>query len=223
MSRCSTGWMGRWRVFLARHAGNYFAKVLLPTAPRNGSLLSERNITPSRICLQCWYDCNDIQLEDEAHVLLHCPAYAKQRRDLLSDASGNLVDLITAAGTDDGKMRAIFSSHLKQDWESFSRFLARIRQACRKMKVVMAEMGVRRVEQSFEKQKEAWQYSGRFVCRHGVFFQSLSRISCPCMAPPSSADSDACTRCSSQDDRSRHFQRLRISAVGSPTRLVLPP
>ena len=98
------------------------------------------------------------------------------------------MDLITAAGTDDGKMRTIFSSHLKQDWESFSRFLARIRQARRKMKVVMAEMGVRRVEQSFEKQKEAWQHSGRLVCRYGVFFQSLSRINCPCMAPPSSAD-----------------------------------
>jgi hypothetical protein len=41
---------------------------------------------------------------------------------------------------------------------------------------------------SFESHKKAWKQEGRFVCRHGVFFDTSDTSSCPCLTPRREAD-----------------------------------
>jgi len=108
------GWIGG-DFFLARYAGNYFAKALLPTETQHLALLAQRSVESSRICLQCWDGRREIHLEDELHVLLRCPSYDRQRQDFLAGASPNLVDSIAASRTEPERTKAFFSSHAQYD------------------------------------------------------------------------------------------------------------
>jgi hypothetical protein len=56
------------------------------------------------------------------------------------------------------------------------------------MKTDMARKSEKVESESFDSQKKAWRTSGKYVCRHGIFFDSTVYIACSCMEPPSTAD-----------------------------------
>jgi hypothetical protein len=174
--------------FLARYSGNYFAKALLPSEPRHSSSLTALGTQASRVCLHCWHHLRALHEEDEAHVLFDCPAYQHQRRDFRKEITGACGAALTDHSSAMAKWVALLSSPRRQDWEALGRFLARSRQIRRKMRIAMTETNSKRIERSIERQKQLWRRSGKYVCRHGVFFESSVEISCPCLGPSAEAD-----------------------------------
>lgn len=166
--------------FLGRDAGNYFAKALLPTTARHGIQLRTVGGQPSRICVLCWHFHRDLHLEDESHVLFNCPAYSRQRCDFMTDIK---VRTRSSARSEEQKLSTILSSDCGADWEAFGRYLARIRQVRRKTKTDFIRLNDKVSNQSFDAQRRTWRQLGKFVCRHGVFFDSRVPVRCPCLQP----------------------------------------
>jgi hypothetical protein len=173
--------------FLARYAGNFFAKSLIPSSKRIKAILAERGIQPSRICMTCWWQHSQLHLEDEAHLIFHCPLYAGQRRDLFLEFSAQHSARIQSESKDSDKLSSIFSSMAPTDWAALARFLARARQLRRKMKLQMHKQTLLRESCCFTEQRSRWRAHGKFVCRHGVFFDSISKVACPCLEVKSNA------------------------------------
>ena len=71
--------------FLARYAGNYFAREFIPTTMVQKRRAEELGIQPSRVCLFCWHNSRRVCFEDESHVLLSCPRYSRERASLWNE------------------------------------------------------------------------------------------------------------------------------------------
>ena len=178
-------------LFLARYAGNYFAKELLPVGARNKTRLATKGLEQSRICLTCWVHRSEMHLEDEAHVMFDCWSYGAQRNDFIKELSNETSMMITTALSSESQLSVLLRSHCPRDWKAIGRFIARVRQVRRKMKINMTVRQQKILTQSFYVQKKAWRDAGKQVCRHGVFFDifdTRSRIACPCTDAPLDAD-----------------------------------
>ena len=174
-------------LFLGRYAGNYFVKGLLPGV-RYNSELAATGLERSRVCLYCWHHLRNLHFEDEAHLLFGCLAYASQRHDFLAEVSAKCAGDLVASSTDRESTLAIFGSQEPEDWAAFGKFTARIRQLRRRMKDAMSKINDKKMREEFGAMKLTWKREGKFVCRHGVFFDVASLDSCPCMTPPRTAD-----------------------------------
>ena len=170
--------------FLGRYAGNFFAKPLLPTGRRHLSELAAADLQPSRVCLHCWHLHRQSHLEDERHVLFICPAYAGPRNDFLSEASAEL----TIELSDSPQPAAMFKSHNHLDWAALGRYLARIRQIRRRIKIEMQRRCEMRARLDIAVMRRQWKREGKSICRHGVFFATPHISTCPCLQPPLEAD-----------------------------------
>jgi hypothetical protein len=175
-------------LFLGRYAGNYFAKALLPSEAHHRTQVAEAGVEPSRVCLHCWHIHREAYLEDEAHVFITCPAYERQRRDLMTDTSAESVANMNAANPGIPKMQSMLDSRSRQDWQAIGRFLARVRQIRRKMKKAMQLRCEMRLAQDIRAVMRQWRREGKYACRHGVLYDTWSPIECPCLGPESQAD-----------------------------------
>ena len=174
--------------FLGRYCGNYFARPLLPTSRKHKEEVVVLGIEANRLCLHCWHESRNFHLEDEAHVIAMCPLYSAQRGDLEKEITSELATLWCAATTAEAKLQALFSSRNAKDWRATGRFLARVRQIRRSMKVRMQKRCEIRARNNYTTLLRQWRREGKYVCPHGVFFDTLIPIECPCLRAPSNAD-----------------------------------
>ena len=172
--------------FLARYAGNYFAKKLIPSRPCHMSRLTSLGLEGSRVCLHCWHCDRSLHLEDEAHMVTSCGLYRGQRSDLLNELTESASVSYSSAGSQDGKLAALISSIAPQDWRAFGKFLSRARQLRRKMRTSMQRRYADSERRSFESCKPKWKREGKYVCRHGVFYEV--QVACACLDLSSEAD-----------------------------------
>ena len=173
---------------MSRYAGSYFAKALIPYTASHLRRLQQLGIEPCRVCLHCWFTQRQLYLEGETHVMLECPRYDSQRHDYLNEVSIELWTTLVTTDLQEDKLKAILGSLVPRDWTALARFLARVLQTRRKMRLDLVQKNAKLLTQSFEHQKKEWTKSGKHVCRHGVFFNSCTLASCPCLEPPEAAD-----------------------------------
>ena len=174
--------------FLGRYAGNYYAKELIPKQRRHLVELSSLGIEPSRVCLHCWHVFRKAHLEDETHVLFHCPAYATQRRGFLSEVSAECASKISTNDPDHTAINVVLSSQIAVDWQALGRFLSRVRQIRRRRRLELQRIAERYKTLHFDNIRRQWKREGRYVCRHGVFFTVPPVGECPCLSPQHEAD-----------------------------------
>ena len=172
---------GDW--FLGAHAGNYFAKSLLPSQPAHRSLAEQVGVDSSRLCLSCWHTKRRVALEDMAHVVWDCPLYSCMREDFVLNIPFELGAMLAQVPTSHTKLMMILESSNPDVWEKFGKFSFQLRQARRKLRTDFASLSVRLERQSFSHRRDAWRARGRKACRHGVLFCSPPSRSCPCMEP----------------------------------------
>jgi hypothetical protein len=206
--------------FLGRYAANYFAKQLLPASARHLTSLQTRGIEAKRVCLYCWHNHRQAELEDEAHVILECPHYDSQRRDFIGEISEGLASSLQSAVISDKKIEFLYGAATSKDWQAFGRLLARIRQVRRRMRKSVQKTCELLDKQEFHNVKRTWQKSGKHVCRHGVFFRQHPQSYCPCMSDDDDADwqhavlmpaLNGSLKCVVTDTFARHtYQRLGV-------------
>ena len=160
----------------------------MPSSRLHKEQVTSRQIEANRVCLHCWHQHREIHLEDEAHVLVVCPLYAKQRADFIQDATKGLRSTWQVATTTaESKLQALLNSHWPHDWKAMGRLVVRIRQLRRAMKLTMQKRCELRAKNSYATVRRTWIREGKYVCPHGVFF-ALPQTECPCLLPRSTAD-----------------------------------
>ena len=173
-------------LFLARYAGNYFAKAFMPHTAAQLSRTAEASVDAARICIHCWHEHRHVHLEGEMHALLLCPRYERERNDFLKDLHSNTFGNMNALHGAIEKLRFVFQSHRPEDWQTMGKFISRVRQSRRSMRHDFQRRTTTLHRTSFSMRKAAWRARGWSVCRHGVFFEiGSSNFQCECMLPDS--------------------------------------
>ena len=170
-------------MFLARYAGNYFAKEFIPRTAGQIADASNLGIPPSRVCLHCWHYLRQIVLEGEGHIFFECPLYEKARTDFLLELSSYVRNKVGSLGSGDEKLSCVIGSFCPSDWAALGRFTARVRQTRRSMRRKFDDWSQTLSRRSFANRRVEWRSRGGFVCRHGAFFKAAQGSSCPCMRP----------------------------------------
>ena len=70
---------------------------------------------------------------------------------------------------------------MQEDWECIGKFLGKARQKRRAFIKTCQRLVEEIAAQSFANQRREWRRQGKFVYRHGVFFDSPGRFACPCL------------------------------------------
>jgi len=177
---------GDW--FLGRYAGNFFGKSFLPHTSHDREALAAHGVDASRVCLSCWHLHRQVHLEDESHVCLQCPRYAAARGELMRTLSSALSQKVFATAGDENKLMALIGSQLPSDWTAVAAYMSKIRQSRRKLRAEFETKEAARKRRCFYLKRTAWRQTGRFVCRHGVFFLPRQGRSCPCLGAAVSED-----------------------------------
>jgi hypothetical protein len=185
---------------LARYSGNFFAKEFLPKSAGHLIDASSLGVEPSRVCIVCWHNQRQIVLEDEGHVLFECPHYAKPRSDYFSELSDGTSEGVRKAASGSNKFLRALESSVPADWVALGRFAARIRQLRRSLRQRFDSRTLRLTKTSFPLRRIAWRSTGRFVCRHGVFFRSRPANGCACLTPDLGDWTDAVFMTAIDDD-----------------------
>ena len=171
-------------LFLGRYAGNFFAKAFIPHTTVQLRRTIEADVEASRVCMHCWHEHRQVCLEDEKHVLFLCPRYSRERRDLHKDLHRLTYGTITSAHGALEKMRLLLQSHCQEDWRALGRFVARLRQSCRRLRLEFQKHTNKLHKNSYTTWKAAWRAKGRTVCLHGTFFDiAPGGFQCGCLKP----------------------------------------
>ncbi len=86
----------------------------------------------------------------------------------------------TTAGSHHKRLK-LMESQMSQDWEAFARFLSRVHQSHRHLRVEFQSRAAKMDKVSLYITRAAWRSKGHTLCRHGTFFQvSPSGFQCPC-------------------------------------------
>ncbi len=162
-------------LWLARYAANFFARDLLPSRTwwREHQPLGEES-SRVRVCLSCWRTRGNIYNEDEVHMLFQCERYGAARRDWLGEQSHS------AAAPVAERLANLLSEQSANQWAALGKFLARVRQIRRCDRTRWENLQRRCVQDSFDVRRAIWRSKGKWVCRHGVFYETRVE-SCPCM------------------------------------------
>ena len=94
-------------------------------------------------------------------------------------------DLLHAWRSHDDEVRRlelILCSNQKRVWELFGGFCARTLASRRRLRQYFEKLSGRLNREAFGARKRVWTADGRWVCRHGVFWEKTERT-CPCMSP----------------------------------------
>lgn len=123
--------------FLGRYAGNYFAKTLLPSSRRHLTRMASMSLDAKRVCLHCWHVLRLAHLEDESHAVAQCPLYHVQRMELLNEITNDVRQAWHGTASPDEKKHVLLNGTSKQDWVAMARYLARVWQVRRRMRLAM--------------------------------------------------------------------------------------
>ena len=77
----------------------------------------------------------------------------------------------------------LFSGASAEAISALGLFLARVRQARRKMKLRLEGMAKKLEAHSFAAKRAAWRLKSKKCCRHGVLFHTWPAAGCDCMNP----------------------------------------
>ncbi len=177
---------GDW--FLARYAGNYFARDFIPSTRIQLQRAAEVGVDASRVCIHCWHTSRHVHLEDELHVLMLCPRYVRERAQFHASLSTATALAFTSAPGSSQQLALVLQSHLPQDWEALASHAHKIRQSRRRMRTDFQQRAAKLLRHGFVTRKAAWRKKGMAVCRHGVFFAAPhAGFACPCTAQSESA------------------------------------
>ena len=88
---------------------------------------------------------------------------------------------MSAIGSDSERLVRLFASHESEDWQSMGLFFQRVRSKRRHLRSHFTQLSCQLDRRRFAAQKAAWRASGRFVCRHGMFFSSGFNGVCRCV------------------------------------------
>ena len=141
-------------------------------------LYGEEVAAPARVCLWCWHHDRKIYEDNEAHVLIDCPAHGAAREDFIMSLSLEGFEAVADAQTNQQKLLAILGSHCTEDWANLGRFVGRVRQALRKSRRSFEAMQSSIATNKFEARRAAWRQTGKHVCRHGIFFARSALHGC---------------------------------------------
>ena len=166
---------------LGQYSANYFAKSLLPRSRIKRAALASEGVDPDCICLSCWIWRDIAVLENSAHVIIDCPAYAQCRSSLLESLTPELQARLIAARTSEAKLATLLTSHSSHDWVQFGAFLNSARRQRRRTRISIDRLSSQLERDRFMTKKAAWRAKGRTVCRHGMFFKVGGRAECHCM------------------------------------------
>ena len=119
--------------------------------------------------------------EDEAHVMLECPAYNQQTTDMMMKFSAVFKAGLEKIVSNQGRLEALLSCQKIRDFTTIAKFVSRTRQRKRKLGLELALTPKILKEQSFHEKRDAWRNSGRRACRHGVLFADAPGVNCPCV------------------------------------------
>ncbi len=167
---------------LGHYAANYFAKNLLPQQPEHLQRAATLGLDSSRVCLHCWHYNRNLVEEDEAHVLVDCPAHGNAREELAEALSLRVALALHTAKSSKDKLLTILGSQCASDWIAIGRFLSKVRQARRKAKLKFERLAKDLLARSYVQRKALWRSQGKAVCRHGVFWNKPVATHCPCMS-----------------------------------------
>ena len=168
--------------FLARYAGNFFAKAFIPQRRAHLQGAANLDIQPSRVCIHCWHSQRQLIVESEGHVFFECPRYTAARTLFIDEVAETTQAQLLAANDSLKKLIVTLGSFSSQDWEAFGRFAGRVRQMRRRMRQQFEAMSNKLAKTPYaqKNKKIEWRSRGRFVCRHGVFFNES--LDCPCLS-----------------------------------------
>ena len=172
-------------LFLARYAGNYFAKDFIPHTLAQRRRALECGVDANRICIHCWHIHRHVYAEDELHVLFHCPRYERERADFLAELTPETTGILFSGLGSAQQLQAILQSQSSVDWEALARFVSRVRQSRRHMRSKFQQHTQSLKKHGFANRRADWRNRGFFVCRHGVFFhRAPTEGPCCCLTAP---------------------------------------
>ena len=175
--------------FLVCHAANYFARDFMPTTRVQSQRMEDAGVPENRLCLHCWHVRREIYLENEQHVLFACPLYNTARQDFRHELFADTSQALGQANGYSEQFDVLLSSMRAGDWQALGKFVARIRQARRHMRIEFQGRTAKLKRIGYQRSKAKWISQGGTVCRHGTFFNCGSAgFHCPCTssAPGSS-------------------------------------
>ena len=95
------------------------------------------SLDAKRVCLHCWHVLRQTYLEDESHAVAQCPLYHVQRMKILNEITNDVRQAWHGTASPDGKKHVLLNATSKQDWAAMARYLARVRQVRRRMRLAM--------------------------------------------------------------------------------------
>jgi hypothetical protein len=134
------------------------------------------------LCLYCWLWRRQVVFECEGHAFFECPHNRAPREIFLEELPPRTRERISNTMSSNTKLILCMENHTESDWACFGRFAARVRQNRRRLKNLFEDLEKRLTNTGFERQRTRWRASGKPVCRHGVFFQTLPESGCVCMS-----------------------------------------
>ena len=87
-----------------------------------------------------------------------------------------------AAESPNHQQNVILSSGSSQDWCGFGKFVARMRQRRRQLKLKYERLSAKMHPQEYTRRAAEWRSIRRWICRHGVFWLCRGKGKCPCMS-----------------------------------------
>lgn len=168
-------------MFVARHAGNYFARPFLPHSSNHLRDARSLDIDAKRVCIWCWHTRRQLVVETEGHVVLECPHYDEPRNAFLRALTYSVRRDIDKLNCSEAKLQALITQTCPDVWNNFGRFVASIRQRRRLLRTMFSQRTDCVAKNSFVVRREEWRKLGKRVCRHGVFFRSGFDSECTCL------------------------------------------
>ena len=135
------------------YAANFFARSLCSQTGSQRERCEALDLDPHRVCLHCWHCHRNLWLDDESHVLLHCPAHAHARAQLYQQVNPTTLARMSES-TPREKMLVLTSSFETQDWEALAAHVSIIRQHRRRQRDRFSDLQVARTKQAFQVKRE---------------------------------------------------------------------
>ena len=101
------------------YAANFFARSLCSQTGSQRERCEALDLDPHRVCRHCWHCHRNVWLDDESHVLLHCPAHAHARAQLYQQVNPTTLARMSES-TPREKMFVLTSCFETQDWEALA-------------------------------------------------------------------------------------------------------
>ena len=138
-------------------------------------------LEPSRVCIFCWHFHRQIHYDDETHACIRCPQHNLARAELFETLDDQTAAHFNALPSNSERLMFLLCSSAPATWAALGRFLFRIRQVRRRLRVTFSAYENRLQLYCFQTKRKAWRKEGKHVCRHGVFFRQRPVLSCPCL------------------------------------------